>query len=1279
MADSCPDINSSEWKLLVNQTGENLAWLTWYAYGNDYPSTLMVDSKLRRSVKIPYKLNINSLPRLYKSIARYNSKNGTSHKIFKKQIGESELYELELKVNYLPVNQELKRLREAERNEDNITQAIALDTSLQSYLNVGNDFYMGDNALKEQEDKNYLFSPKEKTPQEEKIAFIINRLEEKLKKKENELANVKRTAKKLGNFKAIGEIEDQIKRIEETVAELKTEATLNNIADRANIELDYVQKLLSKKGESLTGDEIQSSFQIIKLWRNIQSTDDGILTEDDFIPRIYHIADKDVSILPAPTQNIVNLGARVERIAAQLDSLNRKRITETAKRLDENVTEKSLFKKVKDISKMNLLFRDASNSGVLLLDLLSSIRRLAGRKATSANQTSQQKRKEELERLKKSPLYQRLGHNKFMEMLWQEHEGKKTGGLIQQYSVKYWKERSKYWKGIKSNDADTFKKAATWYNKVHEFVNYFETEEEKLAEIERLSKEFGTIRAEQLVDNMSSLFEDYRLRKEDEFERIDDLEITDREYRKEIWLIRNDPKIVLKNLKAGKLITNKYGKTIVPNFEYIDFIPKENEEWYDSSFETLQKDEIALEYYNYVKNTLEEGLSNFDTYMLNSKGINGRNFIPNVRKKIYQRVRENGLSALADGAKDFRNIYSIQTYSKTSAHLDPETGAIMETLDIRMLAPEYKTTENGRFVETKDLVVDLDIILQEFLPVTLNYKFMKSVEPDFLSVKEAANKLQGIQKTPSGIDITNKNEENLADETKLKNLKEAIQQEYNLFYGKNKLKEESASSKKRLSKIEKKQDAQIKARIKEINTQLETATEEETEAFIKEKNQLERKQSDLGRNISGTKALKSTLRYYQLISQGWNIGSASIELLYGMISNYINASGNKDYSFKHLKRAWRITLENISTQGSSPTSKKLEFLMEKYQVLGEVMDYTAQNDIQLYQNKIKSKLGPYGMMRAADKFSKGSVMVSILMNTNLEGNPLQKDEISLWEAYDKEGNLKEEHQDKAMDWLPSLDSSKSNKFWKLQDRITQVIARNHGRYEFDAPPKVLNNALGMAALQFRRWMVEGFIVRFESEREDTRLGRTVKGRYRTYVDLVNKKGAIPTLSLMLRATTQKLLFSPLTEEKMIELGVEEGVDRENVQKNAGGLIALIMLYMVVLMLKGFNDDDDEKFGVTKFLLNQGGRLQQDLTFYTSPNTFADLSGSILPVMRLTDSVAQWGEAVWQTAFETNKDYNTIYQRGEFKGEYKALIKTGTLLPGAAAGIKFYRMGSKIFE
>ena len=124
--------------------------------------------------------------------------------------------------------------------------------------------------------------------------------------------------------------------------------------------------------------------------------------------------------------------------------------------------------------------------------------------------------------------------------------------------------------------------------------------------------------------------------------------------------------------------------------------------------------------------------------------------------------------------------------------------------------------------------------------------------------------------------------------------------------------------------------------------------------------------------ISGTKALKSTLRYYQLISQGWNIGSATIELLYGMISNYINASGNKDYSFKHLKRAWRITLENISTQGSSPTSKKLEFLMEKYQVLGEVMDYTAQNDIQLYQNKIKSKLGPYGMMRAADKFSKGS-------------------------------------------------------------------------------------------------------------------------------------------------------------------------------------------------------------------------------------------------------------------------------------------------------------------
>ena len=190
--------------------------------------------------------------------------------------------------------------------------------------------------------------------------------------------------------------------------------------------------------------------------------------------------------------------------------------------------------------------------------------------------------------------------------------------------------------------------------------------------------------------------------------------------------------------------------------------------------------------------------------------------------------------------------------------------------------------------------------------------------------------------------------------------------------------------------------------------------------------------------------------------------------------------------------------------------------------------------------------------------------------------------------------------------------------------------------------------------------------------------------------MFNELGGKKFFNMLLKTTAAKMMFSPLTDEQIMDefrastkytTTELTDADVENLQKNAAGLIATLMIYLILLMLEGLmgDDDDDEGFANIKFLLNQGGRLQDDLLFYTNPNTFSEMSGRFIPVMKLFTDLNDWKDNVYQTTFRTDPKYKPVYQSGDFEGSYKAWIKTGYLIPGTSAYLKIYRQGTKVFD
>jgi hypothetical protein len=256
------------------------------------------------------------------------------------------------------------------------------------------------------------------------------------------------------------------------------------------------------------------------------------------------------------------------------------------------------------------------------------------------------------------------------------------------------------------------------------------------------------------------------------------------------------------------------------------------------------------------------------------------------------------------------------------------------------------------------------------------------------------------------------------------------------------------------------------------------------------------------------------------------------------------------------------------------------------------------NDIYGKSNSKWAALSPYHLMRKGDYLIKGMTMVATMLNTKVGDK-------TLWDMYDNNANFIEEN----TNWSKGNIDTEMEDFKKFQGKVKAVSKIIHGDFE---SPKMMNaTILGRLVAQFRlSWMAEGIADRFRDTYLNERLGREVKGRWRTGIEIAKDEGI---LNLFKRISLAVLQQSSSTE------GLSD-IDKANFKKNMAELYIVVGLTIITLMLKGLaGDDDDDKKQYT-FLINQLQRLSNDLFFYADPGTAESITKSLIPSLKtVTDT------------------------------------------------------------
>jgi len=113
MAYACPNTESKEWKMLVEQVGEELANMAFVRNGYEIPNVVPL-SEIKKA--IGFKNETENWANIAAKLIKYNKKHGTSHS-FKPVRAYGNTWRLIFKPNYLPVNAEKQRQRLAAKNE----------------------------------------------------------------------------------------------------------------------------------------------------------------------------------------------------------------------------------------------------------------------------------------------------------------------------------------------------------------------------------------------------------------------------------------------------------------------------------------------------------------------------------------------------------------------------------------------------------------------------------------------------------------------------------------------------------------------------------------------------------------------------------------------------------------------------------------------------------------------------------------------------------------------------------------------------------------------------------------------------------------------------------------------------------------------------------------------------------------------------------------------------------------------------------------------------------
>ena len=1073
----------------------------------------------------------------------------------------------------------------------------------------------------------------------------VNRYQNEIDKLDDRISTLKRNLNAVKSDRTkFAEISAKIKTLEERKEQLINEDRLADVIAYGNDDMNDVDKILNK--ENVSTSDLFYANKIIHQWENAV---DSVFDKDELkrVEGQYSLNVQAVNSIQLRAQELRNLYNDV------FDNT----VMQIFLKQGLTPTKEQVFGAKKEISALTSNLRDIAMTNDIIFQVTSKIVKEANWKTEQEVIKTVKEVDKLMDLVKKTAEYKKSGFDVFTQ---EDKDGKKTGMMASRFSDALYKEfkfrletakKTKNWEDFftfKRENYILFDLRKLFYDEYKEIDGSKTFSEEDItAHINDLKIQLGEKGYEEYYSRLKSKLDLYKkdLNAQKDYVLSLDADSSVKDSMLEEWILTRSPFIYAERVYEGKKI--KLGdKFINPKgYKYTFEVPRRYKtdgsktNWYDEKFDIIQNNEDLYNYYKYTIDKFNELYDYLPDYAVEDLQYN---YIPEIRKTIIELFSDRGIKGGMNGWYD--KVISELTTNEPSGisyeERDPETGELIKTLPITMIAGKLKPEEKS---------YDLAKITKAFSIMALSFKHISEIEDSIRLLEQVVNNAEEMVLNPDGTQKINARNEALSVKGKLKNYKAQYKYAIEaLLYNQRRVEEGVSKTKKLLNTEEK----ALKA---ELEKQLSETTDEDA------KKEIQAKIDELGSNVVASKVWDKVIQFAQLKGMGWNLFAPVNNTVVGFIQNLIHASGNEDFSTNDFLRSYRLMLNSIFKSATldaveTKTAKKINNLMVNFNVVGEV-DQAGYNSTAFESGTAKGlqKLSPFELTKRAEYLNQGATFLALLSSKKIKD--LQGNERSMFEAYDENGNWK-------TDEFPELPEKEFSDFKIKLEQVKKIV---HGNYDPNSPVAIKKVTLGRAVTMFRNWVTEGFASRFEAETPDILLGRVRKGRFIT----LKEQGLVKGPMLLLSQMANFLTFGGAFKTSLDSLSE---VDKANMRKNAMEMLIYLHLYMLTLILKNLDSDDDDEKKALNYLININLRTQNDMAFFTSPLAFEKITQSSLPAMSIITDGAKLVQAVQKTIAG-----DPYYKTGIHKGDLRIRIAAEKNLPLFTQGERLFQGTSRAME
>lgn len=285
-----------------------------------------------------------------------------------------------------------------------------------------------------------------------------------------------------------------------------------------------------------------------------------------------------------------------------------------------------------------------------------------------------------------------------------------------------------------------------------------------------------------------------------------------------------------------------------------------------------------------------------------------------------------------------------------------------------------------------------------------------------------------------------------------------------------------------------------KKKLGEIETLLKDKNlpKEEIEKLIKIK-------EHLGKARTATAFFDNVWAWIRTLRLGYNISSATTNLMEGVTSNMIISASGEYFKPEEIYYGYNVVkhsfIKNL-TFGKAETAlaKKNRTLMDKFRVIMDSKNELQKSSVRTYASKL-SWMNPHELNQRVEYINQSPIMIAMLRSMEITDKNGNKS--TLWDAYEKNGQLKTDF--KTEENINNWERLQGDDYLLFKQKLHKAIVLAHGNYDELRGMMIKSNTAGKGLMMFKTWLPMQLYWRFATEQDDIQ-SNTIgyKGRYWSY-------------------------------------------------------------------------------------------------------------------------------------------------------------------------------------